>query len=175
MPVRIAPDDPRAADVRAVLAAHLTFAHASSPPEDVHALDVDGLLHPSITFFSARDDDGRIVAVGALKELDVHHGELKSMHTVAAARRAGIGRAMLDHLLAEAQRRGYERVSLETGTGTVFAAAHALYTRAGFRECAPFGEYGHSRNSVCMTLLLGSNAGGGDAGPRRGGAAPAAG
>lgn len=154
MQVRIAPDDPRRADVRAVLAAHLAFAHASSPPEDVHALDVDGLLHATITFFSGRDDSGGVIAVGALKELDVHHGELKSMHTVAAARRTGIGTAMLHHLLAEAGRRGYERVSLETGTGPGFAAAHALYTRAGFRECEPFGEYRRSRNSVCMTLPL---------------------
>lgn len=151
--VRIAPDDPQAPDVRTVRAAHLAFAHASSPPEDVHALDVDGLLNASITFFSARDEHGRVAAVGALKELDERHGELKSMHTIAALRGSGIGTAMLRHLLAEADS-GYERVSLETGTGAVFAPAHVLYTRAGFRECPPFGDYHSTRNSVCMTLLL---------------------
>ena len=137
-----------------MLTAHLAFAYASSPRVDVHALDVDGLLHPSITFFSARDERGDIVAVGALKQLDERHGEVKSMHTIAAMRGAGIGAAMLGHLLAEARRRGYVRVSLETGTGEVFAPAQALYRRAGFRECEPFGDYHRSRNSVCMTLLL---------------------
>lgn len=89
--VLIAPDDPRKPDVRAVLAAHLAFAYASSPREDVHALDADGLTHPGITFFSARDDRGDIAAVGALKELDEWHGELKSMHTALLA--MGVGAA----------------------------------------------------------------------------------
>jgi len=149
----IAVDDPRAEDVRALLAAHLAFAHQHSPREDVHALDVDGLLDPAVTFFSCRVD-GRLVAVGALRHLDAEHGELKSMHTTQAARGRGVGRAMLAHLIAEARARGYRRLSLETGTMVAFAPARALYEAAGFVVCEPFGSYFHSPNSVCMTLSL---------------------
>ena len=149
----IAIDDPRAADVRALLEQHLSFAHEHSPPEDVHALDLAGLLDPAITFYSARRD-GELLGVGALKQLDVEHGELKSMHTAAAARGNGVGRAMLDHLLREARARRYRRVSLETGTMDAFSAARWLYERAGFTPCPPFANYFESPNSVCMTLEL---------------------
>lgn len=139
--------------MRGLLARHLAFARAESPPEDVHALDVAGLVSPAITFYSYRRD-GQLLGVGALKELDPEHGELKSMHTAAEARRQGIGRAMLVHLLDEASRRGYRRVSLETGSMEAFAPARALYAGMGFRPCPPFGEYRLSPNSICMTLIL---------------------
>jgi putative acetyltransferase len=150
----IALEDPRAADVRALLERHLAFAHETSPPEDVHALDVAGLLDASIAFFGARHD-GELVAVGALKQLDPSHGELKSMHTAAAARRQGAGRFMLEYLLALARDREYERVSLETGSMEAFAPARTLYRSAGFRECGPFGDYAPSPNSTFMTIALG--------------------
>ena len=145
--------DPRAADVRALLERHLVFANLHSPPEAVHALDVAGLLDPAITFYSFRLN-GELLAVGALKRLDQEHAELKSMHTAEEARRRGIGRAMLDHLLGAARERGFRRVSLETGSMAAFAPARAMYTRAGFTECAPFGDYFPSPNSTCMTLSL---------------------
>ncbi len=104
-------DDPRADDVRKLLQRHLAFARANTPPEGVHALDMDGLLDPAVTFFSFRRD-GELLGVGALKQLDRHHGELKSMHTAQAARGRGIGRAMLDHLIGVARERGCLRVSL---------------------------------------------------------------
>ena len=151
----IAVDDPRAEDVRALLAAHLAFARANSPPEDVHALDVDDLVDPAVTFFSYRAD-GRLIAIGALRQLDREHGELKSMHTAREARGRRVGRAMLAHLVAEARARGYRRLSLETGTMAAFAPARAIYAEAGFVPCEPFGSYFHSPNSVCMTLALGS-------------------
>ena len=154
VPVRIDVDDPGRDDVRGLLERHLEFANTHSPPEDVHALDVDALRHPAITFFSARDDDGTLLAVGALKELDARHGELKSMHTAAQARGLGVGRAMLDHLLQVAADRGYTRVSLETGTMAAFLPARTLYQSAGFAECEPFGDYFVSPNSVCMTMLI---------------------
>src|SRR3954454_6956688 len=122
MPFVIAVDDPRRADIVALLERHLAFAHEHTPPEDVHALDLTGLLDPAVTFFSARRD-GQLLAIGALRELDPRHGELKSMHTAAAARRAGLGRAMFDHLVAVARDRGYDRVSLETGTMDAFGPA----------------------------------------------------
>lgn len=149
----ISVDDPRAGDVRGLLLRHLEFAHSHSPPEDVHALDVDGLLDPAVTFFSFRSD-GELLAVGALKHLDAQHAELKSMHTARAARGRGIGRAMLDHLIGSARHRGYRRISLETGSMDAFGAARSLYASAGFRPCGPFGDYNPSRSSVFMTLPL---------------------
>lgn len=146
-------DDPRAEDVRELLTRHLAFARSHTPPEDAHALDVDDLAEPSVTFFSYRRDC-ELLAVGALKQLDERHGEVKSMHTVEAARGQGIGRAMVDHLVGVARERGLRRVSLETGSMAVFAPARALYASAGFEPCEPFGDYRPSRNSVFMTLWL---------------------
>ena len=152
--MRIAIDDPQLPDVRQLLDRHLTFAFSSSPREHVHALGSDRLAHPGITFFSARDDDGVLLGIGALNELDAAHGEVKSMHTAERARRAGVGRAMLRHIIEAARERGYTRLSLETGTGAVFAPAQSLYARAGFTVCEPFGDYTRNPHSVCMTLSL---------------------
>jgi putative acetyltransferase len=149
----IAIDDPRADDIRALLDRHLVFANAHSPPEDVHALDLNGLLSPAVTFFSARRD-GELLGVGALKELDETHGEVKSMHTAEAARGRGVGRAMVDHLVSLARQRGYRQVSLETGSMEAFAPARALYLSAGFTPCGPFAAYQLSPNSTFMTLVL---------------------
>jgi putative acetyltransferase len=149
----IAADSPAAADVRALLARHLEFTTATSPPEDMHALDADRLLDPAVTFFSYRRD-GELLGVGALKRLDGQHAELKSMHTAAQARGRGVGRAMVEHLIGAARERGYRRVSLETGSMAEFAPARALYASAGFVPCAPFGDYVPSRNSVFMTMAL---------------------
>lgn len=153
MPDAIAVDDPRAPDVRALLERHVTFARGASPREDAHALDVDDLVDPAITFFGLRRD-GALLAVGALKRLDARHAEVKSMHTAEHARGQGLGRAMADHLVAVARERGYARVSLETGAQPAFAPARALYARAGFTPCGPFGAYGPSPNSHFMTLAL---------------------
>lgn len=151
-------DDPRSADVRALLARHLDYANSHSPPSDVHALDIDGLLAPAVTFCSARSGahpDGALLGVGALRLLDPGHGEVKSMHTAEAARGRGVGRAMLEHLLGLARERGLQRVSLETGTMPAFAPARALYAQAGFVPCPPFAGYHESPNSVCLTLPMG--------------------
>lgn len=147
-------EDPRHPDILALLERHLAFAHASSPREHVHALDVGGLVQPRITCYSARDAGGGLLGVGALKELDAAHGEIKSMHTAEQARRSGVGGAMLRHIIAAARERGYARLSLETGTGRVFEPAQSLYRRAGFTECEPFGEYTRNPHSVCMTMAL---------------------
>jgi putative acetyltransferase len=149
----ISTDDPRADDVRKLLARHLAFAHATTPPEDVHALDVDALVDPDVTFFSFRAN-GELLGVAALKRLDDQHGEIKSMHTAEAARGRGIARALLDHLITAACARGYRRLSLETGSGTAFVAARRLYASANFTPCGPFADYGSSTNSAYMTLLM---------------------
>ena len=149
-------DDPRGSDVRRLLATHLAFGNAHSPPEDVHALDVDALVDPAITFLSYRLD-GELLAVGALKDLGGGQGELKSMHTTVAVRGRGIGRAMVEHLIALARERDMTRISLETGTPEPFAAARALYASMGFVSCGPFGPYVESDYSTFLTLDLGGD------------------
>jgi putative acetyltransferase len=149
----ISVDDPRAPDVRRLLEVHLAFARSQTPPEDAHAMDVDALRDPSVTFFTLRRD-GALLSVGALKRLDAHHAEVKSIHTVEAARGQGIGRRMLEHLIAVARAEGYRRISLETGSMAAFAPARSLYAAAGFEPCEPFGEYRASPNSSYMTLWL---------------------
>jgi putative acetyltransferase len=146
-------DDPQSAEVEALLDQHLAFARRHTPPEDVHALDISGLLADDVSFFSLRQD-GELLGIGALKQVEEAHAEIKSMYTAEAARRRGVGRAMVDHLLGIARSRGCGRVSLETGAMTAFAPARALYASAGFEPCGPFADYGPSPNSVYMTLEL---------------------
>jgi len=153
MNLLIAADDARRDDVRALVARHLEYANEMTPPAHVHALGDDGLADPAVTMFSARLD-GVLVAIGALRELDAIHGEVKSMHTAAEARRRGLGSALLDHLVSVARQRGYRQVSLETGTGEAFAPARSLYATRGFVQCEPFGAYTVNAYSVCMTLAL---------------------
>jgi putative acetyltransferase len=149
----IAIDDPRADDVRALLERHLAFARANTPPEDVHALDLDGLLDPAITVYSFRLE-GQLLGIGALRHLEPRHAEIKSMHTAEAARGRGIGRALVDHLVAVARAAGVQRVSLETGSTPAFAPARSLYAAVGFEPCGPFADYEPSPNSSFMTLAL---------------------
>ena len=158
MDLVIAVDDPRIDDVRTLLDRHLAFAREVTPPDHVHAMDVEDLVDPAVTLFSARRD-GVLLGVGALKRLDETHAELKSMHTSEAARGQGVGRTMVDHILAVAADRSYQRVSLETGTGDAFVPARSLYTKVGFKPCAPFGEYTDNPYSACMTIDLAQAAG----------------
>jgi putative acetyltransferase len=146
-------DEPGLADVRALVAQHRSFAASLSPPENVFALDADGLHDPDVTLYSFRRG-GELLAIGALRHLDAGHCEVKSMHTAQAARRSGIGRAMLAHLISVARERGYQRVSLETGSMAGFGPARALYASAGFTECGPFGDYPDSPYSIFMSLAL---------------------
>jgi putative acetyltransferase len=155
--MRIEIDDPARADVYALLDEHLRHMHELSPPESVHALDVSGLQSPEITFWSVREGN-ELLGCGALKELGPLHGEIKSMRTPAALRRRGAGRAVLNYILAEARRRGYKRLSLETGPVETFLAAHQLYESVGFKPCGPFGDYKLDPYSVFMTLELESRA-----------------
>lgn len=145
--------DPRDAEVRRVLEAHLDFARRVTPEGHVHALDGEGLLDRSVTLYGARID-GEMVATGALKHLDDDLCELKSMHTLVQARGRGVGRNMLHHLLGVAAAKGYVRVNLETGTDDSFEPARALYSSAGFVECEPFGQYWRNPYSVCMTMTI---------------------
>lgn len=141
------------ADVQALLAMHWQAMRTASPPQACHVLPLDGLRDPAITFWSARNG-GKLVAVGALKQLSHDHGEVKSMRTDPADTGRGVGAAMLAHLLAEARRRGYRRVSLETGSTPAFLPAIRLYERAGFVRCGPFGGYPATDFTIFMTLHL---------------------
>jgi len=149
----IAIDNPRADHVRALVERHLEFARATTPPEHVFALDLDGLQDPAVTFFTYRVNDD-VLGMAALKHLDDEHAELKSMHTVAEARGRGVGRALVEHVIAVARERGYRRLSLETGSGPAFEAARSLYARASFTPCDAFGDYRPTPLSAYMTLAL---------------------
>lgn len=149
----IAVEHPGGPEPVAILEQHLAFARRTSPPEHVHALDITGLLDPAVTFVGARAG-GVLLGVGALRELDAGHAEIKSMHTTEAARGRGVGAAIVRHLLDLARSRGYTRVSLETGTDEAFAPARRLYAREGFVPCPPFAEYTDNPFSTCMTLEI---------------------
>ena len=146
-------DDLTGPAIRALLAEHLRHMHTLSPPESVHAMDIDQLRRPDVTFWTAWAGD-ELLGCGALRELSPQHGEVKSMRTASARRGQGVAQAMLAHILAEAGRRGYERLSLETGSVPAFAPARCLYARAGFAECPPFGDYAEDPFSVFMTRVL---------------------
>jgi putative acetyltransferase len=150
---QIAVDDPRKPDVRALLERHREFARTQTPPEYSFALSMDGLLDPAVTLFSFRAR-GNLLGIGAIKRLDSHHAEIKSMHTAEAARGRGVGRAMLNHLVGVVRVRGFQQVSLETGTTSEFAPARALYLSAGFVPCDHFADYQPSEHNLFMTLRL---------------------
>lgn len=151
--MQIRPDDLRGAPVRALLQEHLQSMTLYSPPESIHALDLDALRRPEVTFWTVWRD-AQLLGCGALQELDRGHGEVKSMRTAAAHRRQGVARAMLEHIIDEARRRGYTRLSLETGSNPAFAPAHSLYASKGFVFCEPFANYAPDPYSVFMTCTL---------------------
>lgn len=130
-------------DVRNLLDQHFSEMRAGSPPDACHVLPIDGLRAPEIRFFSLRED-GRLLGCGALKRLEPGHGEIKSMRTADAALGRGIGKALLDHIVASASAEGISRLSLETGSTEQFAAALRLYEREGFEPCEPFGGYANT-------------------------------
>jgi putative acetyltransferase len=141
------------AEVHALLNEHLANMYELSPPESVHALDLAKLRTPDITFWTVWEDD-ELIGCGALKELTPTHGEIKSMRTPKRLRRRGAGRAVLAHIIETARRRGYETLSLETGSPPAFAPAQALYRSFGFDVCGPFADYREDPNSVFMRLAL---------------------
>ena len=153
MTLTLRQDDLSGPEIRALLEAHLADMRRISPPESVHALDLEGLRRPDLTFWTVWSGP-ELAGCGALRELDPLQGEIKSMRTAEAHRRQGVAGALLAHILQEALRRGYRRVSLETGAQAAFTPAHRLYERFGFRRCPPFDGYAEDPNSVFMTRLL---------------------
>ncbi len=151
--VNIATEDPANPEIVALLETHLALMHSISPSESVHALDVERLRVPEVTFWTAREGTA-LAGCGALREIEAGHGEIKSMHVFQASRGRGIARRMVEHILDEARSRGYERLSLETGSTEHFKPARTLYSTFGFSECGPFLGYEPDEHSVFMTRLL---------------------
>jgi putative acetyltransferase len=148
-------DDLSGAATRALIARHLAGMHEHSPPESVHALDVDKLRSPDVTFWSAWVGE-ELAGCGALKQLDAERGEIKSMRVVDVFLGRGIGRALLEHLMQEAGRRGLRSLWLETGSAEAFTPALRLYESAGFVRCGPFNGYVEDPFSVFMTRSMAS-------------------
>jgi putative acetyltransferase len=148
MEIRI--DNLQGQEIIALLREHLRCMEAVSPPESRHVLDLDKLRQPDITFWSIWHG-ANLAGCGALKELNPGHGEIKSMRTASTYLRQGVATHILDHILNEAKRRGYDRLSLETGAFPYFEPARKLYTRFGFAISEPFANYKPDPNSVFMT------------------------
>jgi putative acetyltransferase len=148
--VNIKIDDLRGPEIYALLQEHLQSMTLYSPPESIHALDIEALRKPEITFWTAWENE-ELLGCGALKELNARHGEIKSMRTASAHLRKGVATNVLKQICEEAQRRRYSRLSLETGSAKAFEPAHRLYAKFGFTKCEPFGEYIEDRHSVFMT------------------------
>ena len=150
---RLVEDDLTGPEIAALLQAHLDSMHEHSPPGSVHALDLEALRAPEISFWTAWDGD-QLAGCGALKALDAEHGEIKSMRTHADHVRKGVGAAMLTHIISEARSRGYRRLSLETGSAEAFVPAVSMYRAHGFGFCPPFGAYVEDPFSCFMTLAI---------------------
>lgn len=146
-------DDLSGSEIRELLQEHRQSMFLHSPPESVHALDIEALRQPEITFWTVWEND-ELVGCGALKELDSRHGEIKSMRTSSRHLRKGVAKNVLNHILEEAERRGYSRLSLETGSMEAFEPARQLYANSGFTYCEPFADYVEDPYSVFMTKEL---------------------
>ena len=146
-------DDLSGPEIAEFLDEHVQEMRSLTPLESKHALDLDGLRQPEITFWSVLDGD-ILVGCGAIKRLDADHAELKSMRTSAARKRTGVASRLLEHILGEARRMGYSRLSLETGAADHFRPARSLYAKFGFDYCEPFADYRPDPNSVFMTRTI---------------------
>jgi putative acetyltransferase len=151
--VRIVVDDLTGPQIAGFLDEHVREMLSVSPPESKHALDLEALRGPGITFWSVLDG-GAVVGCGALKRLDASHAEVKSMRTAPARKRSGIASMVLEHIITEARRMGFTRLSLETGSAEFFGPARKLYEKFGFEYCEPFADYRPDPLSVFLTRRL---------------------
>jgi putative acetyltransferase len=151
--MKIIVDDLSGPEIAAFLEEHVQEMRAITPLESKHALDLDSLRKPEITFWSVYDGDS-LVGCGAIKRLDGEHAEVKSMRTASDRKRSGIASAMLTHIIAESMAMGFTRLSLETGSTEPFRPARSLYEKFGFEYGSPFADYRPDPNSVFMTRVL---------------------
>ena len=163
--MKIIQDDLQGEAILALLQEHIEEMYATSPPENVHTLDISALRKPDITFWSIWHDDmahhsenePTLAGCVALKAHDAQLCEIKSMRTAKGWHRKGVASALLHHIIAHAKQRSYQRIALETGIEDHFIAARQLYAKFGFIECGPFAQYVNEPNSVYMTLALGAS------------------
>jgi putative acetyltransferase len=146
-------DDLSGPEIADFLSEHVEEMRSITPPENAFALDLDGLRRPEITFWTVWEDE-RLVGCGAIKRLDAGHAELKSMRTASTRMRSGVASLLLDHIIAEATRMGFRRLSLETGSAEFFRPARRLYEKYGFTYCEPFADYEASPHNVFLTRAL---------------------
>jgi len=146
-------DDLLGPEVKLLLEEHLEDMRATSPPESVHALDLDKLKDPSVKFWTIWKNQS-LAGCAAIKKLDETHGEIKSMRTANSFQNQGIASKLLIHILKEAKQLGYQKLSLETGSMDFFKPAHGLYQKYGFTFCSPFAQYSEDPNSKFMSLNL---------------------
>jgi putative acetyltransferase len=146
-------DQLKGPEIATLLEEHLFWMRSVSPPESTHALDLDQLRQPDITFWSVWDGEN-LAGCGALKELNAAHGEIKSMRTARAYLRKGVAAKIVQHIIVEAKRRGYRRLSVETGSMAYFEPARQLYAKFNFKPCPPFADYVEDANSVFMSMQL---------------------
>ena len=151
--MKIIVDDLRGPEIAALLESHLDLMRSQSPPESVHALDLDSLRRPEITFWTAWQGEA-LLGCGALKQMENGEGEIKSMHTAKIARGKGIAAKLLNHLEDHARSNGLTCLNLETGSQDGFAPARMLYSKFGYAICPPFGDYAEDPNSTFMTKVL---------------------
>lgn len=151
MQIRV--DDLTGKEIAEFLEQHISEMKAISPPESKHALDLNGLRRPEITFWTVWDKDV-LVGCGAIKQLDGSHAEIKSMRTAPEYRSKGVASILLRHIIKEAESRNYQKLSLETGSMAFFEPARQLYLKFGFVYCEPFANYKEDPNSVFMTKKL---------------------
>jgi putative acetyltransferase len=151
--VKIVVDDLSGPQIARFLDEHVQEMRSITPLESKHALDLGGLRKPGITFWSVMDDD-TLVGCGAIKRLDTSHAEVKSMRITPARKRSGIASLLLEHIITEAKRMGFTRLSLETGSAGFFLPARKLYEKFGFAYCEPFADYRPDPHSVFMTRML---------------------
>ncbi|MEU9112338.1 GNAT family N-acetyltransferase [Streptomyces sp. NPDC048483] len=151
--MKIVVDDLSGPEIARFLQDHVQQMQSITPVESKHALDLDGLRKPDVTFWSVSDGD-TLVGCGAIKKLDAGHAELKSMRTQPTRKRSGIASLLLEHIIAEAKDMGFTRLSLETGATEFFLPARKLYEKFGFHQCDPFADYRPDQNSTFMTRAL---------------------
>lgn len=146
-------DDLCGSEIAELLEEHIREMNFVSPPGSKHALDLEELRKPEIIFWTVWDE-GCLIGCGAIKKLDADHAEIKSMRTCVSYREKGVASMLLQHILKEAKLQGYQRISLETGSMPFFVPARNLYTKYGFKHCAPFSTYKEDPNSIFMTRDL---------------------
>ena len=146
-------DDLRGPEIAQLLQEHLDHMYSVSPAASVHALDIEALRHPDITFWSAWEGD-QLCGCGAIKKINAEYAELKSMRTAKAYQRRGVALQILNTVIIEAKSRGYQKLYLETGAQAAFIPARTMYLNRGFTRCEPFEGYIHDENSVFMSFIL---------------------